>query len=89
MNWLKAKYAALKDWLNAHPKVKAGIIVAEGAALGALGDAINAYQSGAHMSFKGTVSSIGIAVYIAVKNYVAVNAGWKKPQLPEGETKRP
>ncbi len=80
-----------KAWLNAHPKVKGAIIVAEGAALGAVQDSISAYFAGTHMTFKGVAAGVSIAVYLAVKNYAAQNAGWsakQPPQLPPQEEKR-
>lgn len=61
----------IRDWLNAHPKIKGALVVAEGAAVGTL---INYFEAGSiHLTKEGMTRlaiAIGGAVYLAVKNYV-------------------
>jgi hypothetical protein len=62
--------AEVSNWLNAHPKVKAVLITAEGAAVGVL---MNAYETGALSFSKDGLKKLGLAMfaamYLAIKNY--------------------
>jgi hypothetical protein len=61
----------IRDWLNAHPKIKGALVVAEGAAVGTL---INYFEAGSIHLTKESMArlavAIGGAIYLAVKNYV-------------------
>jgi hypothetical protein len=68
-------FQKILDWINAHPKIKGALVVAEGAAVGTL---INLFQSGSVHLTKQSLANLGVAIggaiYLALKNYYTEQA---------------
>lgn len=74
----------LKEWLNQHPRVKAYLIVAEGAAGSFILTQVDTIINTGQFHLDGQVAKkflvgLFVTVYLAVKNYRTVNPNQQLP----------